>query len=728
MQLSYSERMRRGLVWILMALSESRLPAQSNPVIKVEVPTVSVDVIVTDKKGHHVPGLSAQDFKIFEAGVRQPIAAFIPPAIPPAMPPSSAPIAGPAVPDSPGQADAKQPAAHPVRSPQFLTLVIDLGDLQWGNLKNACHAAEQYVAKTLAEGNQVSLYWVDTGLHLAVPFSSDKARLMRALEKLGATVPTGRATVSERLRTERQIDDLFTQIHPETFIGIPPQSASHDLVVKGPEAEMDILRSWLTISQTFQARAVFVALRAIAIAYRDLPGRKSVVVFSEGFLHAPVAEPEMQGVIDAANRAGVAFYVLDASGGNSGMNAEDKLPDIGGHRKSEAIFVDGPGANELGLDQFDWAMTLPSDVHSDLGVIANSTGGFLVSDSNDLVKAIERVEQDGSEFYTLVYHPSNRNYNGTFRPIKVTVSSSGYRLRYRQGYFAIPPGRDVMMTPAAAQLLSALETGSRKPSFAPQVNAALVSSRDGRFAVPVAVSMPGNLVHFEKDKEEKDQYVAGVTLLLIARDAHGQLVTIFERYADLRFSGKQRERFEAQTFNAQGHMPVSVVEPLTVQAIVEFTGGAVGRSAPVTVEAAASSSGHQLTSLVLSNRVEPAECSADLTDPLCLKNLRVYMPAHAQFAASDKLTVYFSALGLMMDTETKKPALRVTFHLKNGKGMSVIAPERKMAVPGNTKDSLMVLAEFDLKKFAPGDYTITADAEDTIGHTPMKGQAAFAVE
>ena len=101
--------MRRGLVWILMALSESRLPAQSNPVIKVEVPTVSVDVIVTDKKGHHVPGLSAQDFKIFEAGVRQPIAAFIPPAIPPAMPPSSAPIAGPAVPDSPGQADAKQP-------------------------------------------------------------------------------------------------------------------------------------------------------------------------------------------------------------------------------------------------------------------------------------------------------------------------------------------------------------------------------------------------------------------------------------------------------------------------------------------------------------------------------------------------------------------------------------------------------------------------------------------
>jgi VWFA-related protein len=723
--------MRNRRLSALLAFSALRIAAQSEtPVIKVEVPTVSVDVIVTDKKGHHVPGLSAQDFKILEAGVPQTIASFIPP------------VADSAGPDQPAQAypqpvhspstAAPHPAAQDGRSPQFITLVIDLGDLQWGNLKNACHAAEQYVEKTLASGNQVSLYWVDTGLHLAVPFSSDKARLMQALDKLAASVPTGRSTISERLRTERQIDDLFTQIHPETFIGIPPQGSSTGLIAKGPEAEMDILRSWLTISQTFQARAVFVALRAIAIAYRDLPGRKSVVVFSEGFLHAPDAGAEMHGVIDAANRAGVAFYVIDVSGGNSGMNAEDKLPDIGGHRKFEAIFADGPGAVELGHDQFDWAMTLPSDVHADLGVIAHSTGGFLVTDTNDLVKAIERVEQDGSEFYTLIYHPSNRNYNGAFRPIKVTLSNTGnnpsYRLRYRQGYFAIPPGRDVMMTPAAAQLLSGLETGSRKPSFSPQVNAAFVPSRDGRYAVPVAVSMPGNLVHFVKEKDKKDQYAAGVTLLLIASDARGQMVTMFERYADLRFTGKQREAFEAKTFNIQGHMPVSALEPLTVHAIVEFTGGAVGRSAPVPLSPPTSASGARLTSLVLSNHVEPAECTEDLTDPLCIKNVRVYMPAHPRFAASDKLTLYFSALGLMTDAQTKKPALRVTFHMNNGKGTSVIVPERKMAVPGKSADSLMVLAEFDLKKFARGDYTVTADVEDTIGHATMTGKADFAVE
>jgi VWFA-related protein len=706
---------------MLLLFSTLSVSAQ---VIKVEVPTVTVDVIVTDKKGHHVPNLTEGDFKIFEGGAAQTIASFIPPGKQTGSSAGETSEPGALT----GSQTASQSGQQAATSPQLITLLVDLGGLQFANLNNACKAAAQYVEKSVGAGNQVALYWVDSGLHLAVPFTHDKQRLLDALEKLSTHVPSGRSTVSDRLRTERQIDDLFTTIHPETLLGIAPSASGGgggDMMSKGLETEMNILRSWLVISNTFQARAVFVALRAIAIAYRDLPGRKSVVVFSEGFLHAPDAGAEMQGVIDAANRAGVAFYVIDASGANSGMNAGDHAPDIGGRRKFEAIFVDGPGSMALGRNQFDWALTLPSDVHSDLGAIANATGGFLVSDTNDLVPAIERVEQDGSEFYTLVYHPTDRNYNGAFRKIKVTLGNTGHRLRYRLGYWAIPPGRDVMMTPAAAQLLAALESGSRKSTFAPQVNAALVQSRDGRFAVPVSVSLPGNLVHFEN---QKDHYVAGVTVLLVAHDARGQLVAIHERYGDLRFSGKEREAFESKTFNLQGHMPVSELEPLSVQAIVEFTSGGVGRSAPFSVSVPASGTGARLTGMVLSNRVEKADCSADLTDPLCLKNLRVYMPAHPEFAASDKLTIYFSALGLMLDAETKRPALRVTFHMKNGKGVVAIAPDRMMAVPGNSADSLMVLAEFSLKSFVRGEYTMSADAEDTIGHTMLHAQEGFAVE
>jgi hypothetical protein len=467
-----------------------------------------------------------------------------------------------------------------------------------------------------------------------------------------------------------------------------------------------------------------MALRALALGYRDLPGRKSVVVFSEGFLHAPDAGPQMQAVIDAANRAGVAFYVIDASGMGSPLSAEVRQPDIGGHRADPDPRIDGFGTT-LGRDVFDWIDTLPSDVHSDLGNIAHATGGFLVSDTTQLLPALERVERDGGEFYTLVYHPLNGTYDGAFRKIKVTLDTGGYRLRYRQGFWAIPPGHEVMMTPAAAQLLAALEAGSRKAAFAPDLNAALVQTRDGGFAATVAASMPGTQVHFEK---QKDRYSAGVTLLLVARDAQGSLVAIHERYGDLRFDKKQWAEFEENTFNVQGSVPLPSFDGLNVQAIVEFSNGAMGVSERVPLNVEPATEGPRLTSLVLSRRVESAQCGADLTDPLCFKNVRVYLPAHPRFLMSDKLTVCFVALNLTPDQQTKLPALRVSFDLIAGGLAAPITPERIQSVPGSTADSLVVLSEFSLKNFRAGKYVLRANAEDTVRHAPVKARAEFTVE
>lgn len=698
-------------------------PFQSQELtFKIEVPTVTVDVIATDRKGHHVPGLTRERFKVFEDNVPQEIVSFIPAGTAGAPAPAPAghlPVGQPRV------IGDSSPHAEPARKPQSITLLLDLGDLQFQNLKNACHAASQYVQKTVDGGNQVALYWVDTGLHLAVPFTTDKQRLLDAIEKLSQHVPDGRFIVRDRMRTQARIDDLFTTLHPETLYGGAPRPKPIDPLLQGVEQEMNTLRSWLVIENTFQARAVFVALRAMAVAYRGLPGRKSVVVFSEGFLHSPEAGPELQAVIDAGNRAGVAFYVIDASGvAGSLIDSEVREPDIGGRRSHPDMLVDN-FQPVMGQDRFDWNATLPSDVHSDLGLIAQATGGFLVTNTNDLLRAVERVESDGAEAYTLVYHPTNRLYNGAFRNIKVALDNGSYVLRYRQGYWAIPPGREVMMTPSAAQLLNALETGSRKPTFAPEINAALVASRDGRFAIPVAVSMPGSLTTFDKSK---DRFVTGVTMLLLARNAEGKLVSLHERYSQLSFSAKERDEFRRKVFNLQGHVPVQEFEPLTVQAIVQFSTGAVGMSAPVSLNTDGRLSHPRLTTMVLSNRVENAECDADTTDPLCLGDLRVYLPAHPRFAASEKLVAYFTALDLGVDPQTKLPALAVTFALQNGANSRQIPPKRIQAVPGTAANSLRVLAEFDLTVLAPGTYALHADAEDTVRHSRSTGGAVFTVE
>jgi len=709
-----------GRASLLLLVCISAAAAQS-PVIKVEVPSVVVDVIVSDRKGHHIPGLTADDFKIYEDDAPQAIVSFTPPqsltegAHAEANRPASTSTAE-AVPPNP-------PATAPVS--RLVTLVMDFGDLQQAHIKRACTEAAKYVEKTIAAGTSVALYWVDSSLHLAVPFTLDKKRALDALSQLSGHVSTGRFTALDRIRAQRQIDDLFTTLYPETLTGAAPSPRTFDPLLKPLEREMYMLRSWLIISSTFQARAIFVALRAIAVGYRDIPGRKSVVVFSEGFLHSPDAGPELQAVIDAANRANVSFYVIDPSGANSGMSADTHAPDIGGRRASapDAIFT-GAEAQALGRNQFDWEQTLASDVHDDLGVVATSTGGFLVSDTNDLLLALERVERDASEFYTLLYHPTNRNYNGAFRRIKVELAQ-GYRLRYRRGYWGIPPGREVMMTPAAAQLLAALETGTRKSSFSPNVNAALLKAPDGRFSVPVAVSLPGALVHFEK---QKDRFLAGVTMLVVARDAQGQLVAIHERYGDLRLTKKELEDFKNRIFNLQGHIPIPELQPVTVQAIVQFANGAAGESVRAAVNAGTTGSGPRLTSLVLTNRVEPAECGADPADPLCVKNLRLYLPSQARFTSSDRLTVYFMALDLATDAQTKQPGISVNFDLGTGGNTAPLIPDGIQAVNGISPDSMLVLAVFDLKNFKPGNYTLLVDAEDTVQRSRVSGRAEFTVE
>src|SRR5579864_8580112 len=64
-----------GLAWLLAGACVAAQPSD-RPVIKVEVRQVLVPVIVTDKKGHHVTGLTQADFRVFEDGVEQKFSAF----------------------------------------------------------------------------------------------------------------------------------------------------------------------------------------------------------------------------------------------------------------------------------------------------------------------------------------------------------------------------------------------------------------------------------------------------------------------------------------------------------------------------------------------------------------------------------------------------------------------------------------------------------------------------
>ena len=67
---------------------------------------------------------------------------------------------------------------------------------------------------------------------------------------------------------------------------------------------------------------------------------------------------------------------------------------------------------------------------------AVATGGKAFFNTNDIKDAIATANEQGSNYYSLSYSPSNKVYDGKFRKIKVQLAEKGYKLYYRQGYYA----------------------------------------------------------------------------------------------------------------------------------------------------------------------------------------------------------------------------------------------------------------------------------------------------
>ena len=88
--------------------------------------------------------------------------------------------------------------------------------------------------------------------------------------------------------------------------------------------------------------------------------------------------------------------------------------------------------------------------------MAETTGGFLVANTNDLRKGLERVTADLREYHEIAYTPVNPTPDGKWRNIEVKLSRSDVDVRTRKGYFALPPGVPIVR-PSELPLMAALE-------------------------------------------------------------------------------------------------------------------------------------------------------------------------------------------------------------------------------------------------------------------------------
>jgi hypothetical protein len=107
------------------------------------------------------------------------------------------------------------------------------------------------------------------------------------------------------------------------------------------------------------------------------------------------------------------------------------------------------------------AAAINGENHATMETIARETGGRAYYNTNDLAGSMVEAFNDGSNYYSLSYVPSNQKWDGRFRKMKVEVDRPSSKLYYREGYYAEEPGALKHSFPVAdTSMRSAMLRGS----------------------------------------------------------------------------------------------------------------------------------------------------------------------------------------------------------------------------------------------------------------------------
>ena len=311
--------------------------------------------------------------------------------------------------------------------------------------RNARAAALQLADRSFPKGSVFAVFKVGQGLAVLQSFTEDRALLPAAIEK--ATIGTDQARdPARRAGYDNATEEAFSLARQAQAAA---RNKEPDARLRAMEAQMLLFSD--SVTREGQGQASLQPLLAIARALSLVQGRKSLLYFSEGLAVPPSVEDLFQSMVSTANRSNVSVYAFDARGLRVRSPTEEtKLAldlaretafsdQVGGAVPDEAVPTLGIDPSEMSRD------ALRLNRQGVLRDLAESTGGFLVAETNDLRPGLERVVADLRAYYEVGYVPPTPKADGRWRAISVKVSRPGVVVRTRRGYYALPPGAPVVL-------------------------------------------------------------------------------------------------------------------------------------------------------------------------------------------------------------------------------------------------------------------------------------------
>ena len=441
------------IIFLLFLLSISAFaqnPTATPPVeeddelIKISTNLIQVDVTVTDKDGNIVADLKPEDFEVFENGKKQDITNF---SFISVNPQTNRLEASTQQKNTKGQVMIPIP---PVKLRQeevrrtYAIVVDDLG-LSFESTRWVQQDLKKFIKENVQEGDLVAIIRTGSGIGALQSFTSDKNQLLAAVDKIRWN-SQGRGGIS-----------AFNALSPSFKEQLSGEIADGSTkTVEGADAEKEFELQLDEFRNSNFTAGTLGALNYIIRGMRDLPGRKSLILFSEGFQSLSkqdgMIQPNrifdsMRVLVDLANRSSVVIYTIDPRGLTmpNMLQAQDNTFMM----SSDAVAAQLSARNDAFIDS-----------QQTLRYLAYETGGFPFVNQNNLTKGLQKAVADQNSYYLLGYQPDADTFDpkkNRFNKLEIKVKRKDLKIRYRSGFFGITDEkiRDVAQTPQQ-KILTAL--------------------------------------------------------------------------------------------------------------------------------------------------------------------------------------------------------------------------------------------------------------------------------
>ncbi len=452
-----------AVIAVLAFAQEAKFSATANLVI--------VNVSVKDRAGKTMKGLKKDDFTLLEDDKPQAVAIFEEQNL------SLEPL--PPVAESPGTAEEvlRTAPASPVsryQDKRLVALLFDFSAMGVPEELRAQKAAIDFLEKQMTSSDLVEILTFSTQLKTVQEFTSNRPLLIDTLKKL-------RIGEGAELAVDASVPDSADDSGSNLFAA--------------DETEFNI----------FNTDRKLTALETAARQFGAFPQKKALVYFSSGINQTGAEnQAQLRATVNAAVRANVSFYPIDARG----LMASAPGGDVTSSGPQGSSLFSGRGQSSLRASVNNSQETLYT--------LAADTGGKALFDSNDLTLGIRQVQKDVESYYTLGYYSTNGALDGRFRRIKMRLNGQlQAKLDYRSGYYASKNWAKYNSSDKERQLEEALATGDPVSDLPLAVEIDWFRLGRGSYFVPVSVKIPGSAIG---RKTEMD-FIGQV------RDKAGQLVS-----------------------------------------------------------------------------------------------------------------------------------------------------------------------------------------------------------